>query len=239
MAGEQPESDDSLAAELLHILQAPDQTAVKTDRLARNCQEGEAVGKEECEEEEVRRADGRCNNIENMRWGSSHSPYRRLLPPSYSDSELTFRLSVSGSDLPSARAVSDGLARRGGERRKSELTVHAMQWGQFLSHDMDHTPERAPPHITNCCGEDRSHPACAPITIPSSDSLYSHHGKTCINFIRSALAPATSCSTVDQQNQVTSYMDGSMVYGSDRETMLGLRELKGGRLKVSGGNTII
>ena len=53
--GDQPGSDDSLTAELLHFQQAPDQTAVKTDRLARDCEEGEEGEKEECEEEEVMR----------------------------------------------------------------------------------------------------------------------------------------------------------------------------------------
>ena len=40
---------------------------------------------------------------------------------------------------------------------------------------------------------------------------------------------------VDQQNQVTSYIDGSMVYGSSLETTMGLREMQGGRLRVSSG----
>ena len=109
-----------------------------------------------------------------------------------------------------------------------------MQWGQFLTHDLDHTPEQAPAHLTDCCGEESDHPACAPISISQTDSLYSKHNKTCINFLRSSLAPTSAC-LVDQQNQVTSYLDGSMVYGSDLETTLGLREMTGGRLRVTPG----
>ena len=109
-----------------------------------------------------------------------------------------------------------------------------MQWGQFLTHDLDHTPEQAPPHLTDCCGAEGVHPACAPIAIPRSDSLYSRHNKTCINFLRSSLAPTSAC-MVDQQNQVTSYIDGSMVYGSSLETTMGLREMQGGRLRVPPG----
>ena len=93
-----------MAAELLHRLQAPDERAVETDRRARTCQEEEEA---ECEEEDLvwRRSDGECNNLERRSLGSSQSAYKRLLPPAYSDSQLNFRLSVSGSALPSARAV--------------------------------------------------------------------------------------------------------------------------------------
>ena len=230
----------SLTAVWLHVLQAPDRKAVKTDLAAR--QRGSQ--EEEKEEEEVecgpevrrwRTGDGECNNLHQPHWGRSHSAYVRLVSPLYSDSSLAFRLSSDGSELPSARAVSDRLAGRGvGGGGGSGLSGHSMQWGQFLTHDMDHTPEQAPPHVTDCCGEDGDHPACAPITIPPTDSLYSLHNKTCINFLRSSLASTSAC-MVDQQNQVTSYLDGSMVYGSNLEATLELREMQGGRLRVSQG----
>ena len=182
-----------------------------------------------------RSSDGGCNNLQHPHWGRSHSAYVRLVAPLYSDSQLGFRLSSAGLELPSARAVSDRLAGRGVRGGGgSELSGHSMQWGQFLTHDLDHTPEQAPPHVTDCCGEDKNHPACAPISIPQSDSLYSKHNKTCINFLRSSLAPTSAC-MVDQQNQVTSYIDGSMVYGSNLETTMVLREMQGGRLRVSSG----
>ena len=226
----------TLSADLLHFHQSPDRRAVDADRLARNCSDAQ-LGLEECGQElsQWRTADGRCNNLKRPRWGTSHSPYRRLLPPAYADSHLHFRLSVAGSELPSARTVSDKLTGRRKPDTGTEMTGHAMQWGQFLTHDMDHTPEVAAPHLTDCCGKDKHHPACAPVHISPSDSLYSKHNKTCINFLRSALAPAIACTTVDQQNQVTSYIDGSMVYGSNQETLQALRQYQGGRLKVSQG----
>ena len=36
---------------------------------------------------------------------------------------------------------------------------------------------------------------------------------------------------VDQQNQITSYLDGSMVYGSDADTLHQMRQYKKGLLK--------
>ena len=71
-----------------------------TDRLARGCQEQEqeeVEEKEKCLEEEIRwrRADGKCNNLESPERGSSHTAYRRLLAPAYSDSH-TMR---EGSDI--------------------------------------------------------------------------------------------------------------------------------------------
>ena len=184
-----------------------------------------------------RTSEGECNNLQQPSWGRSHTAYVRLVAPLYSDSSLGFRRSSDGSELPSARAVSDRLAGRGDGSDGgggSELSGHSMQWGQFLTHDLDHTPEQAPPHVTDCCGEESDHPACAPITIPPTDSLYSLHNKTCINFLRSSLASTSAC-MVDQQNQVTSYIDGSMVYGSKQKTLQDLRELQGGRLNLTRG----
>ena len=78
---------------------------MERDRRARTCQEEEEEEEEECGEEDVkwRRSDGECNNLERRLEGSSHSPYRRLLAPTYSDSSLSFRRSLTGLELPSAR----------------------------------------------------------------------------------------------------------------------------------------
>ena len=50
--------------------------------------------------------------------------------------------SVTGADLPSPRAVSNEVhaAPRGREIREKDLTLHAFQMGQFVSHDIYATP---------------------------------------------------------------------------------------------------
>ena len=59
----------------------------------------------------------------------------------YSDADLGLRLSEDGSPLPSARLVSQRLARVAGDSEKGDLSGHMMQWGQFRTHNMDHTLE--------------------------------------------------------------------------------------------------
>jgi peroxidase len=51
------------------------------------------------------------------------------------------RLSSDGANLPSARLVSRRLtAGGGGDIPDDSLTMLVMQWGQFLDHDLTHTP---------------------------------------------------------------------------------------------------
>ena len=108
---------------------------------------------------------------------------------------MGFRQSVMGGSLPSARMVVDKVVLRTDKEEAGQMSVHVMQWGQFLSHDMDHTPENNPgPGKTwDCCGEDRDSIACAPIDIAGDDSYYGPFNKTCMSFTRSLLAPSTNC----------------------------------------------
>ena len=120
--------------------------------------------------------------------------------------------------------------------RNSDLghTVNVMQWGQFLTHDMDHTPETVNSATLDCClninsGKDE----CAAIDISSDDPLYSSSGKTCMNFVRSLTVDTEDCAgnTVTELiNKPSTYIDASMVYGSDDATASSLREFSGGIL---------
>ena len=80
----------------------------------------------------------------------------------------------------------------------SELDTHnVMQWGQFVDHDITHTPlfRLSNENSTGiqCCNQDGSatinrlikHPECFPIEIPSNDPFFSKHGQRCMNFVRS------------------------------------------------------
>ena len=147
---------------------------------------------------------------------------------------MGLKVSVSGEPLPSAREVADKMIGGAHQGLSEDMSVHVMQWGQFVTHDLDHTPEVSPPPGDwDCCGEHRDTHACAPIFMDGTDSIYGPANMTCMGFVRSALAPTTGCK-VDQQNQITSYIDGSMIYGSDDETVDKARLYKEGLLARSG-----
>ena len=98
--------------------------------------------------------------------------------------------------LPSARLVSINVVPD--VDAPSELDTHnVMQWGQFVDHDITHTPlfRLSDENSTGiqCCQEDGSapisqlvlHPECFPIEIPENDPFFSKHGQRCMNFVRS------------------------------------------------------
>ena len=77
---------------------------------------------------------------------------------------------------------------------------------------------------------------CAPIQVPNDDAAFGEqHPRrgTCLPFARTLLACSTekfeACNPV---NELTHYMDASMIYGSTQEVAGFLREYLGGRLRV-------
>ena len=71
-----------------------------------------------------------------------------------------------------------------------------MQMGQFIDHDITHTPN----HAEDCCNKDGTFPdsfstdKCYPIRIDESDPFWGSKGKTCMNLARSLKAPDLNCS---------------------------------------------
>ena len=90
--------------------------------------------------------DGVCNNVEvDKLFGSASSAMRRLASPAYADGVSSPR---TAPHLPAPKVVSDQLHQatpatnnRGPESTRG-LTHMAMQFGQFLDHDLSITPER-------------------------------------------------------------------------------------------------
>nr|XP_045591913.1 peroxidase-like [Procambarus clarkii] len=191
-----------------------------------------------------RTLDGSCNNLEHPSWGQARTTYQRLRPPHYSDGLSGPRVSVGGGPLPSARLVSTSVA-ADEDRPSADLTLSVMQWGQFLDHDLAHTPINRFGDMggIQCCGESGRHlvdaavrhPACFPIEIPADDPFFGGTGRRCMNFVRSLLAPRADPCTLghgEQMNQVTHYLDGSNIYGSSRQEEQTLRLFRGGLLVV-------
>ena len=101
-----------------------------------------------------------------------------------------------------------------------------------MTHDISLSPTYS---IANCCLAANDTHKCAPITT-SHDTFY-QKGK-CLNYIRSVIfCEALGCET-DPMNSITSYIDGSNIYGSDRLNAEKLRNLTGGKLSVSGNSLL-
>ena len=84
---------------------------------------------------QFRSIDGTCNNPEHPEWGRSNIQLQRLLPPEYEDGVESPR----SSGLPSPRAVSTDTI-SSDTRENDKYTLMLMQWGQFVDHDITHTP---------------------------------------------------------------------------------------------------
>ncbi|KAL7641463.1 UNVERIFIED_CONTAM: hypothetical protein RMT77_007334 [Armadillidium vulgare] len=195
--------------------------------------------------------DGSCNNLLHRDWGTTGTYFRRLIYPYYADGVSVPRQALSGHLLPSARRISSRIHIEK-PSQNNKFTLLLMQWGQFLDHDLILTPiaKGSAYSDISCCdfGKLRTtkdmHPECYPIQIPEDDSFYSQFDQNCMEFVRSlpAIRPKCSFGPREQMNQVSSYIDGSTIYGSSHEEAKQLRTFRKGRLKTSrfkGGSRLL
>ncbi|KAG7159967.1 Chorion peroxidase-like 3 [Homarus americanus] len=193
-----------------------------------------------CQPRKYRAFNGYCNNVQNPKWGNAITRYLRFLPANYGDGVSVPRQASSGEFLPSARSVSLAIHRHHDTPHKF-MTAIAAVFGQFLSHDLTHTPQMAGyiGQRLRCCGVNFSdfHPECYPIRIPDDDPVYGPLRQKCQEYVRSGTAPRTGCTLGprEQINQVTSFIDGSVLYGSSKEESDDLRAFTDGLLKVQRG----
>lgn len=194
-----------------------------------------------CFNKKYRTIDGTCNNLANPTWGSSLTGFRRLLPPIYED-EFTQPVGwtkgrlYNGFALPSPRLVSTKLITTETISSDSQITHMVMQWGQFLDHDLDH----ALPSVSSesfdgvdCKKTCDSAPPCYPIPIPDNDPRVTN--RRCLDFVRSSAICGSGQTSIlfgrlqprEQINQLTTYIDGSQVYGYSKEFAHELRNLTG------------
>lgn len=138
-----------------------------------------------------------------------------------------------GKPLPSARTVSLEI-HRPYQKEDSKFSIMLAVWGQFLDHDMTATAlnQKVDGNTISCCNNNTvAHPECFPVQLDPSDPLVKH-GVTCMEFVRSAPAPTCCLGPREQLSQVTSFIDGSVVYGADEELVKKLRSFENGTLKM-------
>lgn len=163
---------------------------------------------------EVRSYDGSGNNPLDSTRGQAGTAFVREVPAAWGDGVST----PSGADRPGARAVSNAVGAQEGEIYDAAgRTAFVWTWGQFLDHDLDLTQGGTEPF---------------PIPIPTGDPWFDPTGlgNVVMNFTRST-GP-------EQTNLITSFIDGSQVYGSSQATADSLRTFQDGLLATSDGDLL-
>ncbi|KAL4216726.1 heme binding [Mactra antiquata] len=189
-----------------------------------------------------RTIDGSCNNLGNPEWGMGGVRFRRDLPAEYADGIGTPRMyGVDGAPLPSPRTVSNIIHQpvRGDKQIDSNTTVMVMAFGQFLSHDIVSTPTSDGPHSSKlkCCDEkdNLSGPfkSCFNIQTDYTGEFFDY--TKCMKFTRSAPAVCSDCRICgrEQVNEISSYIDAGIVYGSTQARLQSLRKFDKGLLLVN------
>ncbi|KAF2884373.1 hypothetical protein ILUMI_21822 [Ignelater luminosus] len=142
------------------------------------------------------------------------------------------RVAKDGSELPTARTVSL-VVHRPVYKNDNKFTVMLAVWGQFMDHDITATAltQGVDEKPIACCTKNY-HPECFPVQIDSDDPYYSLYNLSCLEFIRSAGVSTNYLEPRQQLNQVSSFLDGSVVYGSHVNITNNLREFKDGKLKM-------
>nr|XP_012951556.3 myeloperoxidase isoform X2 [Anas platyrhynchos] len=185
-----------------------------------------------CPEDDIYRTiTGECNNRKHSHFGASNHAFVRWLPAAYEDGVSVPRgvsegKLYNGFPLPLVRKVSNELARTGNENvtQDQELSLFFMHWGQWISHDIDLSPSSGAGanlnlHCeTNCTFKS----PCFPIKFPPDDPRVLR-SNSCMPFIQSASVCNSRTFTREQINAVSSFIDASMVYGSEDSVAKSLR----------------
>lgn len=168
---------------------------------------------------EVRSIDGSGNNVINSDWGSAGSQFLRVGPVGYGDGIS----SMGGASLPGPRDISNAVfAQSLPIYNDRGLSDYVWQWGQFIDHDIALSPTGT--------GE------FYPITVSGDDSM-----SPMIPFERTLYDPSTGLGLGNPRQQInanTSFLDASMVYGSDLTRANALRTFSDGLLNTSTGNML-
>ena len=182
---------------------------------------------------EFRSFNGTGNNVNNSELGSAGSAILNIAPLDYGDGFST----PSGQDRLNPRIISNRLAQQT-EDIPSDRGLTNLIWafGQFLDHDLDLIPEGSE-EVT--------------IEVPEGDPFLEHvldpeatgevENRLEIPLRNSAFIEGTGTDVNNPRqlpNNITAWIDGSNIYGSDDERAEFLRSFQDGKLKVSEGNLL-
>ncbi len=177
--------------------------------------------------------DGTQNNLSHPEWGVVQTPLISIAPLAYADGVSA----PAGGKRPNPRVISNALAQQEVSIPDPRgLTNVIWAWGQFLDHDLDLTPELS---AADAAAQDRfisiPVPAGDPYLDPTGSGTVTIEMRDTVTLEGTGTDPANPSQL---PNVVTTWMDGSQVYGSSEERARALRSFSGGELLVSAGNLL-
>jgi hypothetical protein len=117
---------------------------------------------------------------------------------------------MAGEDRPNPRAISNLVVNEPITHFNSRgLSTFIYVWGQFIDHDISSTPTDTIEYV--------------PIPLPPDETIFNQS----FPFLRSQVWPGPGKTYPGQQlNLITSWIEGSLVYGSDPARARWLRTFK-------------
>ena len=151
-----------------------------------------------------RTIDGSGNNVANPSWGKPGQQLFRMTSSDYEDG-ISVPRGGDPSTLSSARVISNAVVAQSFSIPNPQGASDMLwQWGQLMDHDLDLTTPAS---------------GAFNIIIPLGDPIFDpmNTGTQIMPLTRSVFDGTTGIITPREQiNQVTAFIDGSMVYGSDQ-----------------------
>lgn len=170
-----------------------------------------------------RTIDGHGNNPNNPEWGAAHTTLLNKPGIGFADSIGA----PAGADRPNPRYISNLIFNQP-DLLPDPMVLSDYCWvfGQFMDHDLSLTVDGA-----------EFHPIRVPAGDPNFDPL--GFGTVMIPMMRNAFVGGSSPENPRLYvNEITAFIDGSSVYGSEESHANWLRSFEGGKLKVSSGNML-
>ncbi len=165
--------------------------------------------------------DGTGNNISSKQafeYGAADIALFREIPAQYGPSDPNN--AMAGANRPGPREISNLLCDEPVTHFNDRgLSTFVYVWGQFIDHDMSLTPTGTTEYV--------------PIPLPADETVFTQE----IPFYRSEVRAGTGNGIPRQQSNLnSSWIDASMVYGSDSIRAKWLRTFSRGKMKTSSGN---
>ncbi|TNE68382.1 MAG: T9SS type A sorting domain-containing protein [Bacteroidetes bacterium] len=176
--------------------------------------------------QEYRKYDGSDNNPTHPTWGAAGERQRTMGTIGYADGISE----PSGLDRPNPRHISNLIFSQSTQAEDPRgLSAYAWAWGQFIDHDIVLSPDNPTEPM--------------PIAVPPFDFFFDPYGtgNVQIPMFRSKYDPITGTEPGNPRmhvNDITAFIDGSGVYGSNFNRASWLRMYSKGKLKLSDGKML-